>query len=70
MKPNFKLSSLELDPVAWRACATFADEEITITARFPFRPEYDMPFGEVRELAERRALELLDCAPRPNGPPE
>lgn len=65
MTPNFKLTSLAIDPLEWRACASFADEEVVLTARFPFRPEYDMPFGEVREQAERRALELLGCVSRP-----
>lgn len=65
MTPILKQTSLTLDPVDWRACATYADEDVTITIRFPFHPEYDMAFGQVRELAEQRALELLAAAPHP-----
>lgn len=65
MTPTFKLTSLTLDPVAWRVSVAFADEDVVITAQFPFHPAYDMAFGEVREMAERRALEILSCAPAP-----
>lgn len=63
MKPAFRLSALTLDPLEWRVTAEFRDEATVITAHFPFRPEYDMPFGRVRELAEQRALELFTYAP-------
>ncbi|MGO4409315.1 MULTISPECIES: hypothetical protein [unclassified Brevundimonas] len=63
MKPAFRLSSLKLDPLEWRVSAEFTDEATVISAHFPFRPEYDMPFGRVRELAEQRALELFTFAP-------
>lgn len=65
MTQNFKLTSLAIDPLEWRACVALADEDVTLTAKFPFRPEYDMPFGEVRDLAEQRALELFGRAPMP-----
>ncbi|MNH92340.1 hypothetical protein D3C73_449190 [compost metagenome] len=67
MTPNFRLTSLAIDPLELRACVSFTDEEVVLTAKFPFRPEYDMPFGEVREQAERRALELLASAARPRA---
>ncbi|HEY1072825.1 hypothetical protein [Brevundimonas sp.] len=64
MQPTFRLSALKLDPLQWRVTAEFTDEATVITAHFPFRPEYDMPFGRVRELAEQRALELFSYAPQ------
>jgi hypothetical protein len=64
MQPAFRLSSLKLDPLEWRVSAEFTDEATVISAHFPFRPEYDMPFGRVRELAEQRALELFTFAPK------
>lgn len=65
-----KQTSLTLDPVEWRVCAGFADEDVAITIRFPFHPEYDMTFGQVRELAEKRALELLAGASLQRPGPE
>jgi hypothetical protein len=67
MTPTFKLTALMLDPIERRVSVALAGEDVTITAQFPFHPEYDMPFGQVRELAEKRALELLACAPAPES---
>jgi hypothetical protein len=63
MKPTFKLTSLTLDPAEWRVDAAFVDEAVTAMVHFPFHPEYDMPFGQVMDMAEQRARDLLACAP-------
>lgn len=69
MTPALKQTSFILDPVERRACVALAEEDVTITIRFPFHPEYDMPFGQVRALAEKRAMELLAGASQPlSGP--
>ncbi|MCH4267278.1 MAG: hypothetical protein LKF80_02620 [Brevundimonas sp.] len=59
MAPNLKQTALTLDPVGWRARAVFSDEDVVVTIEFPFHPEYDMRFAQVRTLAEARAQELL-----------
>lgn len=66
MKPIFKLTSLSLDPAEWRVDAVFVDEAVTVTVQFPFHPEYDLPFGQVMDLAEQRAQDLLARAPGPS----
>lgn len=59
MKPTFKLTSLMLDPAEWRVDAAFVDDDVTARVQFPFHPAYDMAFGQVMDLVEQRARDLL-----------